>query len=266
MKAVLRFVRLATLLILLLAATTASAFYDPTVGKWISRDPIGEVGSHNLGAFVLNDPVNDYDEIGLKPKNQPPVIIIDLPQPPGNPSPAPVPNPRFPPDPSFPINNIPPFAGTPSPRWHETLPDCPCDIPVDKCGRPLRPFDPPFNWTSPALTGHIGAMWEIRFAPGALQHGQQCVYDACGKLINLGPGAGTPDYFAFDPDWRWQYWLGWGSHGAADYFPPVFLGPIGWWDDHEQRPPNQGRDRTTGKQCPKNDGSGCRHAIYNSPQ
>jgi len=40
-------------------------FYNPSIGKWLTRDPIGEAGGINLYGFVLNDPVNAVDPLGL---------------------------------------------------------------------------------------------------------------------------------------------------------------------------------------------------------
>jgi RHS repeat-associated protein len=40
-------------------------YYNPQVGKWISRDPIAETGGANLYAFVNNDPVGSIDLLGL---------------------------------------------------------------------------------------------------------------------------------------------------------------------------------------------------------
>ena len=54
-------------LFLLTTAQYASAFYDPTIGKWVSRDPIGERGGENLYGFVSNDPADQIDENGLRP-------------------------------------------------------------------------------------------------------------------------------------------------------------------------------------------------------
>lgn len=36
------------------------------MGRWLSRDPIGEKGGYNLYAMVLNNPVYDWDELGLQ--------------------------------------------------------------------------------------------------------------------------------------------------------------------------------------------------------
>ena len=40
-------------------------FYSSAIGRWMSRDPLGEEGGINLYGFVLNDPVNGIDPFGL---------------------------------------------------------------------------------------------------------------------------------------------------------------------------------------------------------
>ncbi|MEO6909147.1 MAG: RHS repeat-associated core domain-containing protein, partial [Abditibacteriaceae bacterium] len=41
--------------------------YDPTLGRWINRDPSGENGGLNLYGFVYNNPVGLTDAFGLDP-------------------------------------------------------------------------------------------------------------------------------------------------------------------------------------------------------
>jgi len=40
-------------------------YYDPSTGRWMNRDPIGERGGYNLYRFVENDGVNKWDKLGL---------------------------------------------------------------------------------------------------------------------------------------------------------------------------------------------------------
>jgi hypothetical protein len=51
--------------VLFTCSQAAHGFYDPTVGRWLSRDPIGERGGKNLYGFVLNDPIRFHDRLGL---------------------------------------------------------------------------------------------------------------------------------------------------------------------------------------------------------
>jgi RHS repeat-associated protein len=40
-------------------------FYDPSLQRWVNRDPIGERGGLNLYEFAWNDPVDLFDRFGL---------------------------------------------------------------------------------------------------------------------------------------------------------------------------------------------------------
>jgi RHS repeat-associated protein len=42
-------------------------YYNPTTGRWMSRDPIEEEGGHNLYAFINNEPSSGLDVLGLRP-------------------------------------------------------------------------------------------------------------------------------------------------------------------------------------------------------
>ncbi len=45
-------------------------FYNPAIGRWSTRDPIGEAGGINLYDFVGNNPVNFVDPWGLYGTNE----------------------------------------------------------------------------------------------------------------------------------------------------------------------------------------------------
>ena len=46
-------------------------WYDPIVGRWLSKDPIGLSGGLNLYAFCEGDPINERDIYGLCSKEKP---------------------------------------------------------------------------------------------------------------------------------------------------------------------------------------------------
>ncbi|HOC57003.1 MAG TPA: RHS repeat-associated core domain-containing protein [Verrucomicrobiota bacterium] len=56
--------------------------YEPTLQRWMNRDPVGELGGANLFQFVASDPVVGLDLWGLKKPNWPPITV-----PPGGPRP-----------------------------------------------------------------------------------------------------------------------------------------------------------------------------------
>lgn len=57
-------------------------FYDPSVQRWLNRDPIGEEGGVNLYRFVENDPISLTDGFGMESggaSTWPPVIPPGMP-------------------------------------------------------------------------------------------------------------------------------------------------------------------------------------------
>ena len=40
-------------------------YYSPGLGRWVNRDPIGELGGINLMGFVHNEAISTYDPLGL---------------------------------------------------------------------------------------------------------------------------------------------------------------------------------------------------------
>jgi hypothetical protein len=53
------------LALLALTAQSISAFYDPSVGRWITRDPIQESDGVNIFRFLHNEPLGHSDSYGL---------------------------------------------------------------------------------------------------------------------------------------------------------------------------------------------------------
>lgn len=50
--------------------------YDPTLQRWLNRDPIGEAGGINLYTFVGNSPLNRVDPYGLDPAFSPGISMF----------------------------------------------------------------------------------------------------------------------------------------------------------------------------------------------
>jgi uncharacterized protein RhaS with RHS repeats len=51
---------------LMLTVQSVFAWYDPSTQRWLSRDPIQELGGINLYALVNSNPVNEIDPLGLQ--------------------------------------------------------------------------------------------------------------------------------------------------------------------------------------------------------
>lgn len=60
---------------LLAAACPVHAFYNPSTGKWLSRDLIEEHGGKNISGLAVNDLNNHSDRLGLSFKWMPPSVV-----------------------------------------------------------------------------------------------------------------------------------------------------------------------------------------------
>ena len=52
--------------LLAVLTSSAEAVYHPTLGRWVTRDPIGYGGGLNFHAYANGDPVSSVDSMGLK--------------------------------------------------------------------------------------------------------------------------------------------------------------------------------------------------------
>ena len=53
-------------------------WYSPTLGEFLSHDPLEEVDSFNLYAFAAHDPINNWDPYGLRSRSNAPEPIGNL--------------------------------------------------------------------------------------------------------------------------------------------------------------------------------------------
>jgi hypothetical protein len=71
-------------------AFEACGYYNPSTGRWLSRDPIEENGGIHIHAFANNSPVTRYDGLGLREPGAGAISIPEQPpvaRPPKFPSP-----------------------------------------------------------------------------------------------------------------------------------------------------------------------------------
>jgi RHS repeat-associated protein len=104
-------------------------YYNPSTGRWLSRDPVEETSCSNLYGFVANDSINQIDVLGLLAPGSPlrgdtpefievMKVIEETPKPPipvpfPIPFPLPFPNPAPAPNPSPAPDNPPPLPSPP---------------------------------------------------------------------------------------------------------------------------------------------------------
>ncbi len=92
-------------------------YYSSSRGRWLTRDPIGEIDQPNLCGFVYNDPANYFDDTGESGRGAPPPSRPPPPggphqggPNPGGPTPLPLPLPPPLPLPTGPTPTLPPGA------------------------------------------------------------------------------------------------------------------------------------------------------------
>ncbi len=66
-----------------LAVPAECRMYDPKIGRFLQRDPIGYVDSMNLFTYVSNNPINATDPFGLMEILRVPKTPMNYPKPPG---------------------------------------------------------------------------------------------------------------------------------------------------------------------------------------
>jgi RHS repeat-associated protein len=88
--------------------------YEPDLGKWLNRDPIGQRGGLNLYGFVGNNPLRWIDVWGWCPEDPTPTAT-PTPNTPPTPDPVPAPLPTSSPDPSTPTPEPAPVPTEPEP-------------------------------------------------------------------------------------------------------------------------------------------------------
>ena len=96
-------------------------YYNPSTGRWLSRDPMEEEGGVNLYGFVSNDGVNTYDLLGFQTTNP-------SPQPNPSPRPNPSPQPNPPPRPLPPLQTVvadPTVSAAIDSAWNASNPNGP---------------------------------------------------------------------------------------------------------------------------------------------
>ncbi len=233
---------------------TGRRYYSPELGRWVSRDPIGEDGGLNLYQYVYNTPLKYYDYLGGEPQST---------------------------DASDNDNTLPGLecsiqhcldkCNTRNRRirgscrlacreakrmfeewydrhsnldWTKNLPKCPCDIGCKESGDTVG--EPGWGNLTDNLHGyHVGASLCMRSNP-ADGHANQCCYDEDGALITHGAGAGSSDYVP-------GTWRTFPGHRREDMLPADWAKKLdggGWgcWSEAYLR----ARPQVGSEDCPEN--------------
>ena len=113
-------------------------YYSATLGRWLNRDPLGDLGGANVYAYVANNPTNRTDYLGLKAVVCP---YLDT-------------------DPSRcgPQGGSTPSSGEPDPPQEENdKKPCPKDG-QGTSGPPVRENENPFDWCRQTCSGYADVL------------------------------------------------------------------------------------------------------------
>ena len=185
-----------------IATSPAFGFYNPKVGRWMTRDPIGENDSANLYQFVGNNPVKNIDPLGMYTLGDAEDSL--------NKKGVPKDIKTWHGDRYSDAQLFNEWLALERSRgaWWKDLPKCPSKLCIRKDGTPANPD--PSTWLSPTGIGmnranHPGGVYEMRSKPVG-HAANQCIYDASGNLMTTQPAAGTVDFYSMPSHW-WNHAL-----------------------------------------------------------
>ena len=185
--------KIRTFLLLYLVLALAGpllGFYNPSVGRWTTRDPIEEKDSPNLYQFVGNNPVKNVDPHGMYTLGDAEDSLIE--------KGVPMHIKTWHGDRYSDIQLFNEWLALERSRgaWWTSLPKCPSKLCIRKDGTAANPD--PATWEkpgSPLQRYHPGGVFEIRSLP-VNGHGNQCIYDANGDILIGPPSGGTVDWWS----------------------------------------------------------------------
>lgn len=176
------------------------AFYNPQMGRWMTRDPIEEKGGENLYAFCANNSVSNVDSNGMYTLGDAEDSLVQR----GI-------------DREIRTWHGDEYSGRQlfeewlrlernRGAWWTRLPRCPSKLCIKKDGTPANPDSS--KWKDPSRGGrilskyHPGGVFEMRSLP-VDGHGNQCVYDEKGDVLIGPPSGGTVDWAS--PGWTYLW-------------------------------------------------------------